>query len=323
MATRSSFASIEQLCDTQVEVNVIPQVDMQPIILKTTILTIIITTLLNLACAEDIPTNILLRPALILHDKYYVVSKAQLSATAEINSEKFRNSSLKYQWATKTGTLVTGTNASQINCTFDKPDDDTFLNLLVVQVGNETNNHGTSRKNLAVRDPVAISDPIGKLFILHGELLSITLRWTGTGPFKICFRICAESFKKFCNDCELLFETSEPEYKIDRYLRSGNHTLLFKVDNLASASDKHYSIRVESTYRPQKVPYVPIVSSISAVLILFSGVALHLKFKKTVDMETANFEFLEIIHDEDELLEGDTFWQRVCHLLKRPSTYIP
>lgn len=289
-------------------------------ILKTLIL-INILNLSSVACA-DIPTNILLQPAKILHDKYYVPTKAQVSAKAEILKDEYKNSNLTYQWSTKTETIITGWNASQISHVFDNPDEGNFLKVLVVQT-NDTKNAGSSMKNIAVRDPIVISDPSGKMFIEHGELLDVTLNWSGTGPFRFCHRIC-QPFEEPCDKCDQHIGTENAYVRIERYLRYvGNYTLLFRVDNLASVSDKRYFMKVASTFRKQKVQYVPIISSISAVLILFFGVALHIKFKKTVDMETADFDFFESAQDEDELLEGDTFCQRVCHLLKKPSTYMP
>lgn len=303
-----------------------------PMIFKASTLTIILFGIIGsvgfapVSAAATIKTNIRLQPAQfihILHDKYYVPANVNLSAEAEILSEAYKNSNLTYQWTTNQGTIITSTNASHIHYIFKKPDENNFLKVLVVETNN-VNNTGSSQKELAIRNPIEVANPSGKLFIQHGELLDIILRYSGTGPFKYCYRICTEAYKVDCDNCEVFMNTISSEVAIQRYLRFvANYTLLFKINNLASESLKRYSVRVEDSFRSQKVPYVPIVSSITAVLILFSGVALHMKFRKTVDIETADFEFLEIAQDEDELLEGETFYQRVINLLRRPSTYIP
>ena len=268
----------------------------------------------------NIPVNIQVQPAHYLHGKNYVPTKMNIIATAEILDEKFKNLPLTYQWSAKNATITTDQKASQIVYKFDKADNDNFLKVLVYHRPNDT---GTSQKDFVVRDPINVADPIGKFFLEHGELLNITLKFTGTGPFSYCRKFCFDDTHdeagQECKDCDPDGWTEANQIKILSYLRRvGNYSLVFVVDNIASRQVKIYSVRIFDTVRHQSIPLEPIVSSISAVFILLAGVAFHLKFKDSAFTETADFDFARNNYEE-EWDDEQLFAQRVKDMFFRSN----
>lgn len=266
--------------------------------------------------AIDIPVNIQLKPAKYLYGKDYIATDAEFTATAEILDEKYKNLTITYQWSTKNTTIVTDAKASQITYKFTQPDEDNFLKVLVIHDANYT---GTSEKKIVVRNPIQITEPENnKLFLEHGELLDISFKLNGTGPITSCYRFCYEMADTDKCKCKPDSLVRRDEIRISHYLHYvGNYTLLIAVDNVADHVEKHYTVKIIDTVHSQTAPYVPIVSSILAVIILLTGIALHMKFKKTVQTETADFDFIRSYEDDDleDWGEVQTLSQRVRYLL--------
>lgn len=260
-----------------------------------------------------IPVTIRLDPAHYLHGKGYVATGTNITATADIEDAKFKNSSLTYQWFNKNGT-ITNANSSHLVYQFDKPEEDNFLKVLVTHKPNDT---GVSQKNLIIRNPVQLVDPIGKTNIEHGELIKLTFKYNGTGPFNYCYKFCYESDQEGCEKCNPDSSTIYESVNITHYLHVvSNYSLLFTVENIASEQEKRLTIRISETVKRQTIAYVPIIASISAVFILLIGVGLHLKFKRTVHMETADFDFTRTAYYDDEDWDQEqSFFQRVIYLL--------
>lgn len=263
--------------------------------------------------STSIPVNIQLKPALILHGLHYVATNTRLVATAEILDDRFRNMSLTYQWSIKNKTITTDPKASQITYNFTEPHTD-FMKVLVVHLPDYS---GTIQKNLVIRDPINIAEPIGKLFLEHGELVRLTLRFSGTGPYRHCHRFCYEDDQKTCDECTQFVETRLNEVNITHYLHFiGNYVLLFTVDNVVSQPVKKFSVKITESVVEQTIPYTPIVCTISAVLILLMGVVLHVKLKETVHTETADFDFIRHLNEDDEVWdEEQSLSQRVWQIL--------
>lgn len=268
--------------------------------------------------SDIIPVNILIKPLKELDRKIYVPTGVDISATAEILDEKFRNTTITYQWSVKNETITTDPKASKISYRFNSADDNNYLKVFVLHKPNET---GTCQKDIIVRDPISIFDPSGKLFLEHGELLDITIRFNGTGPFKYCEQFCHLERGRGCEECSPDIWTKNNHVNIVKYLRSvGNYTLRFVVDNYASRQAKSYSVKIFDTIRHQSTPIVPIVCSISAVLILLTGVLLHSKFNNTIPSETADFDFTRdsnFMEDEEFSFmdEEQSFFQRARSVL--------
>lgn len=270
---------------------------------------------------DIIPVNIQLQPAHYLYGKNYLATGVNFTATAEITDEKFKNQLIIYQWVTKNTSITTGQDKQTITYKFDKADPDTYLKVNVMIREAHASPTGTSTKSIVVRDPVSIAEPVDKLFIEHGEMLDVSFKFLGTGPFLYCYELYHSSYK---HDCFPLRQTEDDKIRIIRYLRwVGNYTLILNVNNIASEQKKAYSVRVIETPRESTVPYVPIVCSASAVLILLIGFALHLKFRSfPIFTETADFDFTRTSRDdsaeEEELWdEEQSFIQRVKLLFLR------
>lgn len=260
---------------------------------------------------ENIPVNIQLQPAHYLHGKNYLATGVNFTATVEILDEKFKSQLLIYQWLTKNAPLVTGPDKQTITYKFDKADPETFLKVNVVIRDGPT---GTSSKPIVVRDPVSIAEPVDKLFIEHGEMLNVSFKFLGTGPFLYCYDVYHNSYK---HDCFPMRHTDDDTIRIIRYLRwVGNYTLILNVNNIASEQRRAYSVKVIETPRESTIPYVPIVCSASAVLILLVGFGLHLKFRSfPLYTETADFDFTRTSHDDSA--EDEEFWDEEQSFIQR------
>lgn len=252
-----------------------------------------------------------------------MATNASFTAKAEIQDVKFKNVSVEYQWSVKNKTIVTSKNASEIDYTFTEADENQFLTVLVFH---QPNNTGTSKKYFVVRDPIVVQEPKGKLFLEHGELLNITLNLSsGTKPINYCYKFCRDGNDKSggedCAECTPDRTASHEQVSIIYYLRTvGNYKLVFIADNIASHISKSYSVKIADTIRPGTVPFVPIISSILAVIIVLSGLALHMKLKKSLVTETADFEFIRHDYNEEEDFwnnEEFTFFQRVRYLFSK------
>lgn len=271
----------------------------------------------------NIPVNILIKPLRELERKIYVPTGANITAMAEILDEKFRNVSVTYQWSAKNKTITTDTNAAKIVYSFDKADNNNFLKVLVYHKPNDT---GICQKDIVVRDPIVVSDLIGNVFLEYGELLNVTLKFNGTGPFKYCSEFCLKQSGKYCKECSPTNWTTDNEITIVKFLRPiGNYSLSFVVDNYASRVGKTYLVKIFDTVRYKTTPIVPIVCSITAVINMLTVLVLHIKFRNTVLTETADFEFIrEAYEEEDEgqfLDEEQSFVQRVRYLLFGVARY--
>lgn len=268
---------------------------------------------------RNIPVIIGIQPYSQLHGKIYVPTGKNLTIRADVTDDKFRNLSLTYQWSTRQHVIDT-TNVSQIVYAFDQPDENEFMKVLVFHPQNDT---GVSQEDIIVRDPIKLDDPVGKTFLEHGELLDLMFRYNGTGPYQYCFRLCYEKSEADCEPCDSTADearmTASQHVAILKYLpKVGNYTLFFSVYNIATRVDRYYAIKITDILRPQTIPYIPIISSILAVLILLVGLALHLKFKQTIYTETADFDFIRQAYDdrlEEVWDEEQSFFQRVRYLL--------
>lgn len=263
---------------------------------------------------EEIAVDISLLPppkCYTSENRCFVTTGTNFTATANVDS-KYNNKNLTYQWSLGDQVILTGPNQTKI--VFPRPE----LTTLKVLVKSENNQIGEYEQNLTVRDPIAIIKTEGKQHIYHDDLFNWTIVFNGTGPFYYCFHLC-KAKKSTCDPCHFepikLYEntlTIGPLYlpTIDEYI------LAIYLTNIASEiQPKPITIIVENPVREPKVLYVPIISSILAVLILLVGVAIHLKLRKTVDAETADFDFIRDSSEDQEWTEEQSFKERVMYLL--------
>lgn len=279
------------------------------------------STDLNTTVKLDIPVNIQIHPMVWRSGQRYISTGDNITLKAEVFDPLFHNVTPDYQWSTKSGLIARGINASHISYKFKQAEPNQFIKLYVLYPDQSS---GSDEKTVTVRDPISLTEHIGKTFLEHGELLDLTIKFLGTGPYSFCYKICHNnSFNIFCQPaCEPEWYLEENQFPIVRYLPLvGNYTLFIAIDNVASKISRSFTIRVLGTIKLQTIPYIPIISSILAVLILLTGVALHQRFKRTIYTETADFDFVRQIYDDsyDDNIwdEEQSFLQRVkCILLK-------
>lgn len=266
---------------------------------------------------DKIPVNIQLRTVEYFKGKVYLSTRTNVTAIAEILDDKYKNLTLTYQWSEKNRNISAPQNASQIVYQYDKVDEDNFLQVLV---SNSNISSGMQRKVIVVRDPINVVVPPLKLSLQVGDMLDVVLKFNGTGPFKYCVNICPLKEGVECT-CKRESETEQTELKVYNYhpvRRVGNYTLAFSIDNNASRLDKQYRVEVTDVFRKPSIPYIPIIFSISAALVILTGLVLHLKLRRIVQTETADFDFIRQVYEEEEWDDDDevqTFSQRVWFVL--------
>lgn len=267
----------------------------------------------NAILAGSIEVKIFLEPYVSVLHTTYVATNTQINISAIVKDSAFNQSLLNYTWSTKEGTIKTEPHDKEIKHVFTKSDEENFVNVVVFDP--ETNATGSANYSVIVKSPVVVLDPIGKTFLESGELLDIKLRYNGSPPFTYCYKFCSEYDFLPCDLCFPFHTTTSTEIPIVQYLHNkGNYTLLFKISNLMNVLEKNYAIKINDTVRKSNMPIAPIVSTMLAVIILMSGVALHLKFRDTsYTTETANFDFFGDHEDEDWEQEF-SFIQRVKYL---------
>lgn len=268
---------------------------------------------INQTLYGSIPLTLSISPYKSHYGTIYVASGVKINATVTIRdlTTTSNNSDVKIQWSTKDGVISTSLNSTSIEHTFQDESDNNFIRVEVIR-GNET---GSAQVDFSVREPVNVSDPIGKLFIEHGEMLDVKLSFKGSAPFNYCYKFCIDGNIIPCDLCFPYFETYKNELSISHYLHSvGQYTLMFDIYNIMNRETKHYTIKINDTVRDQSLPFVPIVCSILAVFILITGVSLHLHFRKTAYTETANFDFIRQTQEDDDWEEELSFIQRVRYL---------
>lgn len=275
--------------------------------------------------SDNIPVSLVVTPLIQKYGITYVSTGVNLTVIAVVTNPTLANISLLYHWSTKSGIISADLKASKIEYTFTQAEPSSFIKVDVVPVNTTAYNlTGEAQINLNVVDPVSISEPAGKLFLEHGELLDIKLQYKGTPPFDYCYKFCGRTDILPCSvsflslTCLSNHVTDKNEIAISHYLHSvGSYILYFRISNLMNEQTKEYTIKINDIVRHHNLPYAPIISSILAVIILLSGLALHLHFRKTAYTETANFDFIRQSLEEEEWKEEQSFIERVRYLFCR------
>lgn len=271
---------------------------------------------------DKLSVTLIVEPKKIVSDQFIVITGDELKAIATIQDyQRCNETTLTTHWSTKDGPIQTSpANASTIQYKFTKSDNQTFIKVDVFCNNTNTTLSGSAQVDLVAIDRVVVGDPVGKLFLEHGDLLNVKLVYTGTGPFKYCYRFCAPFDFIPCDICLWTHQTDDKEIPLSRYLGTvGNYTLMFFIENIANSETRHFTIKIIDTIREKTLPFAPIVSSILAVLILVTGVALHLNFRKIEYAETADFDFINHGQEEEDWEEELSFIQRVRNLFFREN----
>lgn len=268
---------------------------------------------------ETIPVSLTVVPHVDKLLSVLVPTGVDIKANAAISDSKFLTNMTTYRWSTKDGPIKADPSSRNISIKFNKPDETNFIKVDVSHIKPNTtiNDTGSAQFDFTLKAPLVVSDPVGKLFLEHGELLNINLSFTGSKPFSYCYKFCADDSILPCDLCLIRHDTYDDYLPINQYLHQvGNYTLMLDINNDYNREIKHYTIRIIDSPRNRTLPFAPIVSSILAVLILLTGVGLHLHFRKTAITETANFDFIGD-QDDDEWEQEQSFLQRVRFLLCR------
>lgn len=263
----------------------------------------------QLFLSDNIDVTINASPVKVVAGTNFVAAKMPIQIQAKFDST-VNDSTLEYEWSTKEGGIKENKNASSIVYQFTKSDEDNFILLNVKDP--KTNATGTAKLDVSVRSRLVVGDPVGKTFIEKGELLEISLVYSGSPPFTYCYKFCSDYDILPCTLCFPSSETTNTTIPIVHYLHYvGNYTLFFRIENIMNYEERQYVIKINDTVRPKSnLPIAPIVSSMLAVFIIITGVALHMRFKDTsYTTETANFDFFHDDNDEE--------WEQELSLIQR------
>lgn len=265
--------------------------------------------------------NIKVEPTHVIAGRNFIKTHTNITFTASLaNLTITQPSNLTYEWlyVQSSKNLTLPGNSSQITYAFESVDEDSFVKVVVKQIGeNSTIVKCSNEKLLSIRDQINIVKKEITQHIYHGDLFSATFVFNGTLPVDYSYRLCHNStHNKTCYPTVI-----HPEYfgysirTKDYYLRVGNYTINLDMNNYASDLSQTIAIKVFETLRRERVNYVPLISCILAVLILLFGVAIHFKFKKSITTETADFDCTREVYGDEEWDEVQTFGERLRYLL--------
>lgn len=259
----------------------------------------------------SLSVDISIQPSRLLKDRWYIKTHNSINFTAEVSGIE-PNASLIFEWSSSNVTIPG--NTSSIAHVFDTTNEDSTIKVLVRQ--NDTQLNATAIKKLAIRDEIMIIKRDYKQHIYHGDLFSATFTINGTPPVYYCHELCHNSTRNhncWPEECHTTFGPDIITKPI--YLHVGSYVLNLSLENIASKLSQSIAIKVIETAREQGVNYVPIICSVLAVLILVTGFALNLKFKKSAFTETADFDFTRNTYEDEEWDEVQTLGERVRYLL--------
>lgn len=193
--------------------------------------------------------------------------------------------------------------------------------------------YGYFHHEVKPRRPVVISKVAGNNWLKNGDLLNLTVTFTGSLPYYHCIQFITGEYNSTGNEtCLHTQKTTTGKINIIHFFGKGDkHTVLFIIQNSVS---KTVTAIVVTNYIEKKHPQlsviiVPISCSAIAVILIVFGVAYYIQSKNRYTIEVADFDFTasndteyksfkerlrEAVSSaftrvsEEEAEEGSTYW---------------
>jgi hypothetical protein len=195
--------------------------------------------------------------------------------------------------------------------------------------------YGYYKRTITVENPVANVTIGNNKWLEHGELCNLDIKFTGTGPFDLCFNVHTNdnssevAIDKTCDNWEKIefkeyhfrhfFSKSANSYTLVVFIKNEVTLIVtpigvnFIEGNLSFFHLKSFLISlycVSAQSRSQlSVVIVPVVFSLMAVVLIVFGVAYYVQNRNQFLVEVADFNFGET--QSVDSLEYKSFIQRL------------
>ena len=180
---------------------------------------------------------------------------------------------------------------------------------------------GIFQKALFSEMPIGGTNVTGDVILKHDQLVDLNVKCNGTGPWSYCWSIQTKGYvttgNETCEDPQFL--KAECNFSIIWFFKkSDTYNLLVLIENGVSSHVEVIPVTVYNVASslPLFIIVLPVVSSIAAIVIVMSGIALNAHYKTRLAIEVADFDFGE----EDEELQAKTFWERLRESIENAIT---
>jgi len=169
------------------------------------------------------------------------------------------------------------------------------------------------QKKIISKQPITNITVLGEQMLKHGKLVDLDISCSGSAPWLFCWSIKEKGYNITGNetcDTPTLLKT-DCEFPILWYFRqSDTYNVLVILNNDVSSHIEVIPVTIYdvATQAPFGIVIIPIVSSIMAVIMIITGIALHAHYRNRLAVEVADFDFG---HAEDEELQYKSFWDRL------------
>ena len=237
----------------------------------------------------------------------FVSTASPVNLTAKIHDPSgfFDAANITFKWIVNSSPQEEGYDQSIIH-NFTQPQINN-ISVIVSAITTTLQKSGLFEISLQSKDPIhnLTADGHTNVELFRDESLQLNIKIDGgTPPFFYCWEITnSTTLGKICKT------TNESFFSIIRYFsEKGKKTLTTSVKNDVSSFTKNMTILIyEIEHRTQlSFVLVPVCSIIIAIFIIVAGIAIHMKQRKELTIEVADFDFQSI----DERMER-TFWERI------------
>lgn len=154
--------------------------------------------------------------------------------------------------------------------------------------------YGYYHRVVKPRRPIQVSEVKGNNWLKNGDLLDLTLTFSGSPPYLHCIKFITGEYNATGNERCIHPTETPPLINVVHYFGTGEkHTVLFIIENNVS---RKVNAVVVTNYIAKKhaqlsVIIVPISFTALAVILIVFGVAYYIQSKKRYTIEVANFDF--------------------------------
>ncbi|XP_074600365.1 transmembrane protein 130 isoform X2 [Brevipalpus obovatus] len=165
--------------------------------------------------------------------------------------------------------------------------------------------------SLTSNDPIKNLSLLGKTFVHRDETLDLQIDVIGgTLPHHFCWEMINTTVESYSVDkqrnCGF---TNDGHIPILRYFSSqGKYNFTISVDNAVSIISHYWSISIFEVEHKGQLSFVliPVCSIILAIVIMIGGIAIHMRQRRELTVEVADFDF----QSYEDLMEK-TFLERI------------
>ncbi|GFS29012.1 transmembrane protein 130 [Nephila pilipes] len=163
---------------------------------------------------------------------------------------------------------------------------------------------------ITIKDPVVHINISGNTYLEHGQLLDLDISCNGSGPVEYCWKILPPKKNTSNFSCSDVVTSTECSFPILYYFRdSGDYLLAIHINNLITSLQRDVEVHIyDVSLRPElSTVIIPVVCSVLVVLIIATAVVLHMRRHSNYDIETADFDFMQV--DESSAVIVETSWE--------------